>query len=111
MPARLAPTAGERWACVSRPGPGARGRRASGLRGRAARREASLAADLEKLLGSHDALREGFLDDALLRAQPPASLAGQVLGAYALVSPIGRGGMGSVWLAERSDGRFADRSR
>ena len=32
--------------------------------------------------------------------------AGQTIGAYKLVSPIGQGGMGSVWLAERSDGRF-----
>ena len=43
---------------------------------------------------------------------PPASirrkrtLAGLSFGAYTLVSPIGQGGMGSVWLAERSDGRF-----
>ena len=28
------------------------------------------------------------------------------VGAYTLISPIGQGGMGSVWLAERSDGRF-----
>ena len=35
---------------------------------------------------------------------PP--LAGVTIGAYTLVSPIGHGGMGSVWLAERSDGRF-----
>jgi serine/threonine protein kinase/tetratricopeptide (TPR) repeat protein len=67
----------------------------------------SLAADLETLLGSHEALSEqGFLDEALLLAKPAASLAGQVMGAYTLLSPIGRGGMGSVWLAERSDGRF-----
>ncbi len=35
-----------------------------------------------------------------------SSLAGQIIGAYRLLSPIGQGGMGSVWLAERSDGRF-----
>ena len=35
-----------------------------------------------------------------------ASLAGQTFGAYTLVSLIGQGGMGSVWLARRSDGRF-----
>ena len=42
------------------------------------------------------------------RRAPPAmpSLAGQQIGAYTLVSPIGQGGMGSVWLARRSDGRF-----
>jgi serine/threonine protein kinase len=34
------------------------------------------------------------------------SLIGQKIGAYTIVSPIGHGGMGSVWLAKRSDGRF-----
>jgi tetratricopeptide (TPR) repeat protein len=37
---------------------------------------------------------------------PEATLAGLSFGPYTLVSPIGHGGMGSVWLAERSDGRF-----
>jgi serine/threonine protein kinase len=36
-----------------------------------------------------------------------ASLAGQTLGAYTLDRSIGQGGMGSVWLAKRSDGRYA----
>src|ERR1041385_32098 len=35
-----------------------------------------------------------------------ASLAGQTVGSYTLISPIGHGGMGTVWLAQRSDGRF-----
>src|SRR5262249_36459177 len=33
-------------------------------------------------------------------------LAGRRIGAYTLLSHIGTGGMGTVWLAERSDGRF-----
>lgn len=39
-----------------------------------------------------------------------ASLAGQTVGAYTLECPIGQGGMGSVWLAQRSDGRFEGRA-
>jgi len=35
-----------------------------------------------------------------------ASLEGKTVGHYTLVAPIGSGGMGSVWLARRNDGRF-----
>ena len=35
------------------------------------------------------------------------TLTGEKLGAYKLISHIGEGGMSNVWLAERSDGRFA----
>ena len=38
------------------------------------------------------------------------SLAGQTVGPYTLISPIGHGGMGTVWLAQRSDGRFEGRA-
>ena len=44
------------------------------------------------------------------RAALAQSLAGQTLGAYRLISLIGQGGMGSVWLAERCDGRFEGRA-
>ncbi len=76
-------------------------------------RDAALAADLRMLLGEHDAVNEShFLERAvpLTRTPAAASLAGQVLGAYRLVSLIGQGGMGSVWLAERCDGRFEGRA-
>jgi serine/threonine-protein kinase len=36
------------------------------------------------------------------------SHAGRVLGNYTLESPLGRGGMSSVWLAHRSDGHFEE---
>src|SRR5262245_14358582 len=38
--------------------------------------------------------------------EPAPALAGERIGAYTLESELGAGGMGSVWLARRSDGRF-----
>ena len=70
-------------------------------------REPALATELAALLDEHRALaQEGFLENwpALLPRSP--GMAGQTIGAYKLISQIGQGGMGSVWLAERSDGRF-----
>ena len=73
-------------------------------------RDAALGDDLENLLAEHEDVQEsGFLELAVPLVERPAetpSLEGQILGAYRLVSPIGQGGMGSVWLAERCDGRF-----
>ena len=48
---------------------------------------------------------EHFLEENLPPIPSPA-LTGQKFGPYTLKSAIGHGGMGSVWLAERSDGRF-----
>jgi len=36
----------------------------------------------------------------------PGGLAGQAIGPYTLVREIGHGGMGTVWLARRTDGRY-----
>jgi serine/threonine protein kinase/tetratricopeptide (TPR) repeat protein len=71
--------------------------------------DAALAADLQAMLVEQDVVHEsGFLEGAILAPglAHPQPLAGQVLGAYKLVSLVGQGGMGSVWLAERCDGRF-----
>jgi serine/threonine protein kinase len=65
------------------------------------------AADVRALMAEHRMLTdEGFLASPALIHRPEPSLAGVTVGPYRLVSPIGHGGMGSVWLAERSDGRF-----
>ncbi len=79
-------------------------------------RDAILAADLRALLAEHEAVHESrFLERAAplpehTHSALSASLAGQTLGAYRLASRIGQGGMGSVWLAERCDGRFEGRA-
>jgi serine/threonine-protein kinase len=49
---------------------------------------------------------EGLLDNSPILGTETPGLAGQSVGAYRLISAIGHGGMGTVWLAERSDGRF-----
>jgi serine/threonine protein kinase/Tol biopolymer transport system component len=70
----------------------------------------TLAYQLEILLREHRVLsEEGFLEASASELPGDRGLAGQILGVYTLVSQIGHGGMGTVWLAERSDGRFERR--
>ena len=67
----------------------------------------ALATQLGALLDEHQVLaQEGFLENRRFALPNAAGLAGQKLGPYTLISQIGQGGMGSVWLARRSDGRF-----
>jgi serine/threonine protein kinase len=69
-------------------------------------RDPALAAALERHLAEHDrALHSGFLE-LPLPGRRPISLEGRTFGAYELVERIGAGGMGTVWRARRSDGRF-----
>ncbi len=69
-----------------------------------------LAAELAALLDEHRMLaQEGFLEKGSPLWSSAPGLAGQTIGPYTLISQIGQGGMGSVWLAQRSDGRFERR--
>jgi eukaryotic-like serine/threonine-protein kinase len=78
------------------------------------------AAQLRRLLVRAEGLEEqGFLSEPVVAqwhealaavpddyATPPPDLAGQAIGPYLLESQLGQGGMGTVWLASRADGRF-----
>lgn len=71
-----------------------------------------LAGFIEDLLTEHgEAAAERFLERSPISSGEAAAEGrkGQSVGPYTLISPIGQGGMGSVWLAERSDGRFERR--
>ena len=69
--------------------------------------DGALADQLEMLFYEHRALTdEGFLERGSVEFPSASTLIGQTLGVYKLVSQIGQGGMSSVWLAERNDGRF-----
>ena len=62
---------------------------------------------VERLLAHHRAgVNEHFLEGAMPMPPRPV-MAGQAFGAYTLTAPLGHGGMGTVWLAERNDGRFS----
>ena len=70
----------------------------------------ALGEQLVALLDEHRVLmQEGFLESSGCFLPSAPGLAGQTLGPYTLIASIGQGGMGSVWLAERSDGRFERR--
>jgi serine/threonine protein kinase/tetratricopeptide (TPR) repeat protein len=70
-------------------------------------RNPNVALQLEALLYEHQVLAgEGFLERRPVDLPRASSLADQIVGVYRLLSQVGQGGMSSVWLAERADGRF-----
>jgi serine/threonine-protein kinase len=69
-------------------------------------RDPSLAADLRRLLDEYQLVGAGRFLEQGAGVFPPSTSAGQTVGAYTLESLVGEGGMGSVWRARRSDGRF-----
>jgi len=81
--------------------------------------DAELQQEISSLLNSHHEA-DNFLDQPLIvgaALKNPAledqefvdSLTGRVVSHYRILSHLAHGGMGSVWLAERNDGRFERR--
>ena len=80
----------------------------------------ALADDVRALLEEQEAVRRkrfleedhGFRPGAGTNdhAASAPGFGGRIFGAYKLVSPLGHGGMGVVWLAERCDGHFEGRA-
>jgi eukaryotic-like serine/threonine-protein kinase len=63
--------------------------------------------DLAYLLAQYSEMQsERFLESPLVRPVQEPGLQGQIIGSYTLDSLLGQGGMGTVWLAHRSDGRY-----
>ncbi len=78
--------------------------------------DSSLLREVQSLLSSH---REAgsFLESALIHSvnlklpgpEEEGSASGRIVSHYRILSHLGHGGMGNVWLAERNDGRFERR--
>ncbi len=68
-------------------------------------RDPALADAVEAMLRHLPAIERGeFMPASAL--PKPTGLTGQAVGPYTLVREIGHGGMGTVWLARRTDGRY-----
>ncbi|MBK8467521.1 MAG: serine/threonine protein kinase [Chloracidobacterium sp.] len=70
--------------------------------------------EVESLLAFEDDAEEILQTSAIefsrdffdVEAEMPSTMAGQEIGAYRIISELGVGGMGAVYLAERRDGKF-----
>jgi serine/threonine-protein kinase len=73
--------------------------------------DGALAAELASMMQIQAQIEtEGFLERSPLVALAETSAAGRVVGSYTLERELGAGGMGTVWLARRSDGRYEGRA-
>jgi serine/threonine protein kinase/Flp pilus assembly protein TadD len=72
--------------------------------------DTTLLREAEKLLARDTTVFEEFAEFAATRLRrDERERIGERIGAYAVISELGRGGMGAVYLAERADGQFEKR--
>src|SRR5215468_2122383 len=72
--------------------------------------DTTLLLEAERLLAHDTTVFEEFAEFAAARLRrDERDRIGERIGAYAVISELGRGGMGAVYLAERADGQFEKR--